>query len=233
MVTELDIENRRCYVEESSVNFYTDAVVKTDIKVLEQDRDEARFGVRVVVGDVLVRSQVTKFKKLKFGTHENVGYGDISLPEEEMHTRSVVLLFTESSPSGAAFQILSTQMQEEVIADIGTLIKNVAPIFLLCSPGDLGVAERLRDPHFGEPALFVYDRYPGGTGLAEGFLDGIEKILRAAADLVERCECESGCPSCIGAGPPAEKSTSNGVVGNRKEIVRGYLSSWIGAIGNE
>ena len=92
VVTQLDLENRRCYVEHTDVNYFTDALVKRDIKVLEEDERMGASGCQVVVGDILVRSQVAKFKKLRFGTHENVGYGEISLPEEEMHTRSVVLV---------------------------------------------------------------------------------------------------------------------------------------------
>ena len=232
LVTNLDIENRRCYVEESDVNYYTDAVVKTDIKILQQDTETPLWGVDLIVGDVLVRSQVTKFKKLKFNSHENVGYGEISLPEEEMHTRSVVFVFRPDRPAGRVFAELPIQLQEEVVSDIGTLVKNVAPIFLLCAPSDLGVAERLKDPHLRDPALFVYDKYPGGTGLSEGFASRLGEILSGAMELVDRCECEAGCPSCIGAGPPPERSPgpvyphSGGSV-NRKKIVSDFLHGWL------
>ena len=57
----------------------------------------------MVIGDILVRTLATKFKKLKFNTHENVGYGEIDLPPEEMHTRSVVLLFSPDSRAGVSF----------------------------------------------------------------------------------------------------------------------------------
>ncbi len=224
MVKKLDLENRRCMVEESEVNYYTDAIVKTDIKVLQKDGEVERLGIRVLSGDVLVRSQVAKFKKLKFHTHENVGYGEIALPEEQMHTRSVVLELGEDTPGGAAFALLPAPAREEVVADIGTLVKNVAPLFLLCSSSDIGVSERLRDPLLGVPALYVYDRYPGGTGLSEGFLDRIEPIMGAVRDLVSACACEDGCPSCIG---PAARDS--GPVEGRKKTVLGFLAAWLGA----
>lgn len=239
LVKELDIENRRCYVEESSLNYYTDAVVKTDIKVLQRDREERACGVDILVGDVLVRSQVTKFKKLKFGTHENIGYGEVSLPEEEMHTRSLVLVFSEASPAGKAFHAMSATVQEEIICDIGTLVKNVAPLFLLCAPGDIGVSERLRDPNLGQTALYVYDKYPGGTGLAEGFVEKLAPILDACRELVRDCPCRAGCPSCIGAGAPLEVPeplpgrAGSGIepreagTANRKEVVAAFLDSWL------
>jgi len=225
MVTRLDMENRRCFVEESDVNYYTDGLVKTDIKLLSKDSEEVRDGVAVVVGDVLVRSQVTKYKKLKFQTHENIGYGDIALPEEQMHTRAVVLSFPEETAAGRAFGGLSAPEREEVVADLGTLVKNVAPLFLLCAPSDIGVAERLRDPELGRPALYVYDRYPGGTGLSEGFLEKMTEILAAVLELVRRCECEEGCPSCIG---PAGRSVADEPqVQDRKGVVTGFLDAWL------
>jgi DEAD/DEAH box helicase domain-containing protein len=97
-------------------------------------------------------------------------------------------------------------------------------VFLLCDPRDLGVAERLRDPTFGCPALYVYDSYPGGTGLAEGFLQNATAILAGALELVAGCACAQGCPSCIG---PAESETA-AQQADPKGTVVGFLRAWIG-----
>jgi DEAD/DEAH box helicase domain-containing protein len=80
------------------------------------------------------------------------------------------------------------------------LIKHIAPIFLLCDPRDLGVAERVRDPHFGVPVLFIYDKYPGGTGLSESLAGRVGELFRAACRVVTDCPCKTGCPSCVGPG---------------------------------
>jgi DEAD/DEAH box helicase domain-containing protein len=106
----------------------------------------------------------------------------------------------------------------------------VAPVFLLCDPRDLGVAERLRDPTFGCPALYIYDAYPGGTGLAEGLLSNAAPILRGALELVAGCACAEGCPSCIG---PAESETPHAAGfapagrDNPKATVVGFLRAWL------
>ncbi|TFH04911.1 MAG: DEAD/DEAH box helicase, partial [Spirochaetales bacterium] len=116
VVTKLDLENRRCFVETTDANYFTDALVKRDIKVLEEDERIQRAGAVAIIGDVLVRTQVAKFKKLKYQTHENVGYGEISLPEEEMHTRSVILTFPEESVSGVALGALDPSQIGPAIA---------------------------------------------------------------------------------------------------------------------
>jgi DEAD/DEAH box helicase domain-containing protein len=237
-VENLDIENRKCLVREAEVNYFTDGLVKTDIKVLTED-ERIKIGIgdrgsgigercsdyrsasgedlntsdnnlqsspdplsshllEAVLGDVLVRSQVAKFKKIRFRTHENIGYGNIELPEEEMQTRSLALLFGPESCGGKVLAEMDEQKMGTALSGAGTLIRNIAPIFLLCDPRDLGIAERVRDPHFGVPALYIYDKYPGGTGLAEGLAHRINLLFIAIHDALDRCPCKSGCPSCVG-----------------------------------
>ncbi|MDR3019267.1 MAG: DUF1998 domain-containing protein, partial [Treponema sp.] len=205
IVEELDIENRKCHVREADVNYFTDGLVKTDIKVLSEDEKSGvggsqELGLETVLGDVLVRSQVTKFKKLRFRTHENIGFGDVLLPEEEMQTRCLILLFTEETRGGKALAEMDEQLIGEALSGAGTLIRSIAPVFLLCDPRDLGIAERVRDPHFGAPALYIYDKYPGGTGLTESLSQQIKPLITAARQALERCPCKTGCPSCVGPG---------------------------------
>jgi DEAD/DEAH box helicase domain-containing protein len=205
MVEALDIENRKCLVREADVNYFTDGLVKTDIKVLSEDEvfaymAEGEPAAGGVLGDVLVRSQVAKFKKIRFHTHENIGYGDIVLPEEETQTRALALLFGPDHAGGKALSALDERAAGAALAGAGTLIRNIAPVFLLCDPRDLGIAERVRDPHFGIPALYIYDKYPGGTGLAESLAPRALPLFAAIRDAIRRCPCKSGCPSCIGPG---------------------------------
>jgi len=219
VVRSLDLEQRRCTVEETDVNYYTDAVVKTDIKLLHEDDRQPAGGVNVVIGDILVRTQATRFKKLKFKTHENIGYGEIDLPEEEMHTRSIVLTF---EPGDSEFEALAEAEKGEVIRRLGYLVKHVACIFLLCDPGDLGIAERLRDPSFERPCLYVYDNHPGGTGLSEGLRTQVEIVLKGCLEVVKGCLCRHGCPSCIG---PVEETAD--MAFDPKEAVNRFLEGFL------
>jgi len=224
MVEQLDIENRKCIVREADVNYFTDGLVKTDIKVLSEDEREKlgvsneeikneELGIRndfsfeIVLGDVLVRSQVTKFKKLKFRTHENIGFGDVLLPEEEIQTRGLVMLFSQESSTGKVLSKMDEQQIGEALSGLGTLIRNIAPVFLLCDTRDLGIAERVRDPHFAVPALYVYDKYPGGTGLVENLSQRLEELLNYIQEVIKLCPCKNGCPSCVG--PGGNKTATN------------------------
>ncbi len=200
VVSSLDIPNRRAQVEESEVNYFTDAVVKTDIKILSEDEtlETPTEGITIVLGDLLVRTQVAKFKKLRFHTHENIGFGEISLDAEEHETRGMILLLSDAGLRSSGFEILDEAAQAEVLNGIGSLIRSVAPFFLLCDRRDIGVSPRIRDPHFACPALYVYDTAPGGSGLSEALAEKFRAVLAAGAERTGACTCESGCPSCIG-----------------------------------
>ena len=95
----------------------------------------------------------------------------------------------------------------------------MAPVFLLCDPADIGISERIRDPHFEIPALYCFDRYPGGSGISEGFSAELGPIVHGAYDLVSQCSCQSGCPSCIG---PIESEES----GSKEEVIR-FFQTWL------
>ncbi len=218
IVTGLDIPNRRAEVEETSVNYFTDAVVKTDIKVLTEDEtvQNAPRGTSVIIGDLLVRTQVAKFKKLRFHTHENIGFGEIALDAEETETRGMMLLLDGIGGGGDAgyggFGELDESARAEVLSGIGSVVKSVAPFFLLCDRRDIGIAPRVRDPHFGCPALYVYDSAPGGSGLSESLASRISEVFAISSERVRSCGCDGGCPSCIGVnatGPDIKRVASS------------------------
>ena len=128
------------------------------------------------------------------------------------------LAFADDTRSGEGFARIPVHLREEVIARVGNLVQNVAPLFLLCERRDIGISERLLDPYTGHPTLYIYDMYPGGTGLAEGFSTMAKEILAACAELVAACPCAKGCPSCIG---PEDSGLSSD--DNRKLAVTGFL----------
>ncbi|HEY8921533.1 MAG TPA: DEAD/DEAH box helicase, partial [Candidatus Limnocylindria bacterium] len=92
-VDRLDWDERKAYVTRTDVDYYTDADLGITLKVLEvfEEADQPPAGKRQR-GEVMVAWQVTMFKKIKYHTHENVGWGSISIPEQEMHTTACWLV---------------------------------------------------------------------------------------------------------------------------------------------
>lgn len=222
LVQRLDVENRTCLVEQHQAEYFTDALVKVDLKVLSRDEACAGTGGTVLLGDVLVRSVASKFKKIRLGTHENVGYGDIFLPEEQMHTRAVLIPLLPGHPLEGLLEEFPPEARAALLLRLARMIRAVAPVFLMASLQDMGVHATPRDPHFGVAAIFFYDRYPGGSGLAQGIADGFPRLLSAALERVSACGCSSGCPSCVGPLDPQE-----GWEGNPRQAVKVLLERWL------
>lgn len=192
-VVELDWEKQVAYVEQSRVNYYTDAETKTDIKILQHNKEEDARAYRAFLSDVLVRTVAFKYKKIKFGTHENIGFGDINLPPTEMHTRAFILGFAPG-----LFSALERDEREKLLVSISHLLQNIAPLYVMTDPRDIGVAENLKQPVIELPSVILYDRYPGGVGLTDRLFEIKATLLVAAGERIAECECKSGCPSCVG-----------------------------------
>jgi DEAD/DEAH box helicase domain-containing protein len=84
------------------------------------------------------------------------------------------------------------------LSGLANLLSNLAPVFLMCDPGDLGTSVEARDAETGQPVVVVYDAVPGGVGLSTQLVSLWEELVEASLDRVRRCRCTRGCPSCVG-----------------------------------
>ncbi|MCH1627332.1 DEAD/DEAH box helicase [Fredinandcohnia sp. SECRCQ15] len=192
-VEKLDWEEKKAYVREVEVDYFTDANLAVQLRVLEIDKLKSLDSVEIGFGDVTVQAMATIFKKIKFETHENIGSGPIHLPEAELHTSSTWISFKMNEIEG-----LSKHRIEEGLIGVANVIRHVAPLLTMCDPSDLHVVPQVKATHNEQPTIFLYDRYPGGIGLCEKVYDLMERILFEAEQMIHKCSCESGCPSCIG-----------------------------------
>lgn len=193
-VDKLDWEEKKAYVRQVSVDYYTDAHMAVQLKVLETDEEKKASMVDFAFGEVTVNAMPTIFKKIKFETHENVGWGHIHLPEEELHTNAAWLSLSEEASSE-----LREKHIEQGLVGVANVLRTTAPLFVMCDASDLHVVAQMKAVHSEQPTIFLYDRYPGGIGLSEIVYQSMPQLLKEARTLIERCVCEKGCPSCVGS----------------------------------
>jgi DEAD/DEAH box helicase domain-containing protein len=222
-VEHLDFEKRKACVRPVNVDYFTDAIRYTQVRVLEIAEEEAIAGPAARAhGDVLVRSQVVGFKKIKFFTNENVGSGKLELPENEMHTTSFWLTLGHSLVAALPFSLSERQSG---IFGLLYALGSMATLLMMCDRRDLGTAVGERPPsaiseinwedfagpadtseakEFFEPNLYIYDAYPGGIGFSEPLYRACDTLLNRTLELISACPCGNGCPSCVG--PTADRS---------------------------
>ncbi|MEA3319085.1 MAG: DEAD/DEAH box helicase [Bacillota bacterium] len=200
-VEKLDWEEKKAFVREVNVDYFTDANLAVSLDVLEVDKQADYQAGTISFGDVSVRAMATIFKKIKFETHENIGSGPIYLPEEELQTSATWITLEEEIT-----ERLKGDDLEKSLLGIAHALKHVIPLLLMCEPMDMQVVPQVKSTHDEKPVVYFYDRYPGGVGLSEKAYDYINELLTSASELIGNCPCRSGCPSCIGADYPEEDS---------------------------
>ncbi len=204
-VEKLDFDDKKAYVRKVNVDYYTDANLAVDLKVIDVFREDREKSVHRSSGEVSVSSLVTMFKKIKLHTHENIGSGPVTLPELEMHTTSYWVSLPEEIPG-----MSQTDVQNGLLG-ISNVLSNAAPIYLMCDPGDIRVVHQVRATFTQRPTVYIYDSYPGGVGFSDKLYELHGELFDTAAAMIEKCGCETGCPSCVeplteftGAGDPKE-----------------------------
>jgi DEAD/DEAH box helicase domain-containing protein len=198
-VNRFDYEQRKAYVTRVDCDYYTDAIDYTQVKVLEEFEGEALAGARRAHGDVRVNRQIVGFKKIKFYTMENVGAGNLSMPEQEMHTTAFWLHFPADFLARLG-DFTPTEKQSGIVG-LGNALRTVAALLLMCDPRDLGVAmteEIAGGMEKFEPNLYLYDAYPGGIGQSAPLYRMAPAFLKQTAGLLASCGCDAGCPLCVG-----------------------------------
>ena len=191
-VDRLDWGEKKAYVHRIDVDHYTYANRAVTLKPLEIFAEAPAPGGRRVHGEVMVASLVTLFKKLKFVTDENVGWGPIDLPELELQT-TAYWLTAEGAGTGWRRNELDIALM-----GAGRAIQTVASVLLMVDPRDLGLVSQVRSPHHEAPTIYLYEAVPGGIGLSERLYDRHPELIAGATELIVACSCDGGCPACTG-----------------------------------
>ena len=227
-VERLDFENHKAFVRKVDPDYYTNAMTFRWVNVIELETSRRLGPTTAAWGEISVIEKVVGYKKIKFHTHENVGYGDVRLPDMQMHTTSFML----TVPDAVCLRVGSGRAEAiDGLRGVGRALETVACLGLLCEPSDIGQTlgdqgpedevpqrEAGHGPRPGfDPTIFLFDHVPGGVGLAERIFERIEELLERAERLIAGCSCEDGCPACVG--PPEEGS------GTRRRIAQAILEA--------
>jgi DEAD/DEAH box helicase domain-containing protein len=192
-VEKLDYAEKKAYVREVNVDYFTDANLAVELQVLHVDLETKSGPLLRQYGELSVRSKPTIFKKIRLRTHENIGSGPIHLPEEELQTTGYWFSFSEEETAKRS----ANDMQMALLG-LANVLVHLAPLHLMCDPMDIRVIPQVKALHTKRPTIYFYDRYPGGIGLSQRLYEIHGELLEEAARLIQGCGCLSGCPACVG-----------------------------------
>ncbi|MEE9553278.1 MAG: DEAD/DEAH box helicase [candidate division Zixibacteria bacterium] len=207
-VRELDWDGRRAYVIPVEVEYYTDAETKVTIKVLHSDQEEnLSDGIEKSLGDLSVSRVVVGYKKVRFHTHENLGWGEVHLPEQEMHTGGFWVTFAEDLAEKLEF---TNEKMGGALRGAAHLLRRIVPIWIISDPADIRSAPMVRSPFTDKPTIYIYESIPGGVGFSRRIFDMFDDIVEGALSLADACPCDDGCPSCVGPAVETGKGGKDG-----------------------
>ncbi len=293
LVEKLDWDNGQAFVTPTHVDYYTEASTSTSVDVESEDQRVEAGPTIKSLGEVRVSSLTTGFRKIKLYTHETLGWGEITLPEQEMHTTAywfcvepdvadqlidAGVIFAPNDygpdwdrirneildrdqhrcrkcgaaePPGRSHDVHHLRPFREfgyrrgvnrndqlanvpenlitlcrachhrvetvvgvrgALSGLGHVLGEIAPLYLMCDPRDIGVIAEARSAFTELPTVTIYDRVPAGIGFSDELFDLHDQLLVAARDIVANCGCESGCPACVG--PMSPQSADADVDGN-------------------
>ncbi len=275
LVEELDLEQKVAHLVATSADYYTEPHSEVSVSLLEMQVEEATQGGNKFRGEVSVTSQVTRYRKIKWYSHETLGFGEVSLPPSELQTSAYWLALSDQTVDSLREQGLWTnapndygpgwaRLRDEVrardgyrcqvcgvpevgrahdvhhkipfrsfflrqeanqlsnlitlcptchrrvetavrirsgLAGLSFVLGNLSPLFLMCDSRDLGVHSDPQSPLAdGQPAVIIYEQVPAGIGFSQRLFEVHDELMQRAYELVSKCECIDGCPSCVGPG---------------------------------
>ena len=193
-VEKLDFDACKAFIRAVDVGYYTDADLNINLSLLDVEKEEPFAGTAVAgLGEIKVTALVTMFKKIKFDTHETLGFGHVRLPETDMHTTAMWWTL----PDRLAEKMAGDRLKNGMMG-IANLLRIVCPLYLMCGPQDIAVVYQVKSPITDKPTIIIYDNCPGGIGLAYKAFGMRNMLLEKALQVAEDCGCTYGCPSCVG-----------------------------------
>jgi DEAD/DEAH box helicase domain-containing protein len=192
-VRELDLKQKIAYVERREVDYYTQPVLDTRLKLLETRETRRWNECEIGLGTADVSWATVAMKKIRFRSLDAIGYHPLDLPRQNLETVALWIRPEESVRAAVRVKGLNPA---EGLSGLRNLLITLLPLHVMCDRPDLGGI--LDSGNLGAQAIFLYDRYHGGLGYAERGYTLVEELMRAALHMVEECPCEMGCPSCVG-----------------------------------
>lgn len=194
-VEKLDWDDHKAYVRKVNVDYYTDADMNVEVRVTDvfENKNMPKDCINISLGEAMIVSQTTMFKKMKLDTHENLGWGKVFLPQLEMYTSACWITVPEK-----IYSLFDREDFNDALLGITHLLGNIVPVYIMSSSSDINIVYHVRSPFTDMPTIYIYDNYQGGIGFSEKIYHSLRELFKMAYEHLKNCPCDKGCPSCVG-----------------------------------
>ncbi|MCE5194016.1 MAG: DEAD/DEAH box helicase [Nitrospiraceae bacterium] len=221
LITNLMIEQKKAVCRESDLSYYTQALTKEETSVLAEIERKNLNKLELCRGMLRMKSRVTGYDKKSLFDRTVISREKLEMPEYIFETEGLWIKIDER---------IRDEIESHGYDLAGTLhaVEHLAitcmPLFALCDKGDIGGLSYPLYPEFRTPAIFIFDGYEGGVGLTKRAYDVADEWLSKSLEIINECNCENGCPSCI-----QDPQCGSGNQPLDKQGARFLLEKWLGA----
>jgi DEAD/DEAH box helicase domain-containing protein len=194
LVTRLDQGKREAWVKVVDVDYYTRALSEKETEILSVVKTQPFPHFTACYGRLKVTERVRGFEKRRIFGQDLLSVHELEMPSHIFETMGLWIILPGEMPQ---------RFKEEGLHFMGGIhaVEHASialfPLFALCDRNDVGGICYPNHPQLEKPAIFIYDGYPGGVGLADYGYGVIEELLRKTLGLIRDCPCLEGCPSCV------------------------------------
>ncbi|MFA4029021.1 MAG: hypothetical protein GDYSWBUE_001603 [Candidatus Fervidibacterota bacterium] len=193
-VMQLDIDRRTAFVKPFEGDEYTVPLSRAEVEITKPLREWHGWLSKAWFGEAKIRQRVVGYRRMRMRTNEVIEVKPLNLPEVEYETAALWIVPDDAVLSH--IQLNGFDMMGSLHAAEHALVAFM-PLIAVCDERDVGGVSYMVHPQVGCAAIFIYDGYPGGAGFSEAAFECIEGLLTGAAEMIEKCPCVSGCPSCV------------------------------------
>ena len=194
LVTNLDLETHEVTGVRKNVNYFTKTMGNKTTEILKTYQTKELENFRVSFGYIRVTDTVTGFHRRLVAGQKLISTEALDLPPLIFETEGLWIEIPE------AIQKRIEREQYHFMGGIHALEHgaiSIFPLLVLCDRNDVGGIAHPFHEQLSQAAVFIYDGYPGGVGLARKAFEKIDELLHLTQKTIGDCSCELGCPSCV------------------------------------
>ena len=194
LITGLDLVGREVTGVRKNVNYFTRTLGNKSTEILKTYETKEMQNFRVSFGYIRVTDTVTGFQRRLVAGQKLISTEQLDLPPIIFETEGIWIEIPST---------IQTRLEREQYHFMGGIHAlehgaiSIFPLLVLCDRNDVGGIAHPFHEQLSGPAVFIYDGYPGGVGLARKAFEKIDELLHLTWKTINDCPCELGCPSCI------------------------------------
>jgi DEAD/DEAH box helicase domain-containing protein len=193
-VTRLDLDRRNLYARPVDVDYYTLPHREKETEILATRRSKLVKNFVCRLGDLKVTERTVGYEKKRVSSGERLSVHELELPPSSFETVGLWIEIDDFVPQAVARRRLNYMGGIHAVEHAAIAL---FPLFALCERDDVGGISTPLHVQVAKGAVFIYDGYAGGVGLAEASFSRIGELLERTLELIASCDCECGCPACI------------------------------------